>query len=69
MPLDLPLLKTYEGKEFDTILPLGWSFIGTLNRWFFVPVYNWLTDWGMAAGWVIFLMTIVTNLVLVASNV
>jgi YidC/Oxa1 family membrane protein insertase len=38
MPLDLPLLKSYEGKEFDTILPLGWSFIGTLNRWFFVPV-------------------------------
>ena len=64
MPLDLPLLKSYEGKEFDTILPLGWSFIGTLNRWFFVPVYNWLTDWGMAAGWVIFLMTIVTKLVL-----
>jgi YidC/Oxa1 family membrane protein insertase len=29
-----------------------------------VPVYNWLTDWGMAAGWVIFLMTIVTKLVL-----
>jgi YidC/Oxa1 family membrane protein insertase len=28
MPLDLPLLKSYEGKEFDTILPLGWSFIG-----------------------------------------
>jgi YidC/Oxa1 family membrane protein insertase len=48
---------------------LGWSFIGTLNRWFFVPVYNWLTDWGIAAGWVIFLMTIVTKLVLVASNV
>lgn len=64
MPLDLPLLKSYEGKEFDTILPLGWSFIGTLNRWFFVPVYNWLTDWGIAAGWVIFLMTIVTKLVL-----
>ena len=64
MPLDLPLLKSYEGKEFDTILPLGWSFIGTLNRWFFVPVYNWLTDWGVAAGWVIFLMTIVTKLVL-----
>ena len=64
MTLDLPLLKSYEGKEFDTILPLGWSFIGTLNRWFFVPVYNWLTDWGVAAGWVIFLMTIVTKLVL-----
>ena len=64
MPLDLPLLKSYEGKEFDTILPLGWSFIGTLNRWFFVPIYNALSNWGITAGWVIFLMTIVTKLVL-----
>lgn len=64
MPLDLPILKSFEGKHFDSILPLGWSFIGTLNRWFFVPVYNLLTDWGIAAGWVIFLMTIVTKLVL-----
>ena len=64
LPLDLPLLKTFEGKEFDTILPLGWSFIGTLNRIFFVPVYNWLYDWGIAAGWVIFLMTIATKLIL-----
>ncbi|MBF1149252.1 MAG: membrane protein insertase YidC, partial [Cloacibacterium normanense] len=61
---DLPLLKKFEGKEFDTILPLGWSFIGTLNRIFFVPVYNWLSDWGIAAGWVIFLMTIATKLIL-----
>ena len=64
LPLDLPLLKDFEGKEFDTILPLGWSFIGTLNRIFFVPVYNWLSDWGIAAGWVIFLMTIATKLIL-----
>ena len=64
LPLDLPLLKTFEGKEFDSILPLGWSFIGTLNRIFFVPVYNWLSDWGIPAGWVIFLMTIATKLIL-----
>ena len=64
LPLDLPLLKKFEGKEFDTILPLGWGFIGTLNRIFFVPVYNWLSDWGIPAGWVIFLMTIATKLIL-----
>ena len=64
MPLDLPLLKSYEGKEFDTILPLGWSFIGTLNRWFFVPVYNWLYRLGSSQRLGYFLMTIVTKLVL-----
>lgn len=63
MPLDLELLKSYD-KNFDEILPLGWSFIGTLNRWFFIPIYNWLSNYGIAAGWVIFLMTIATKILL-----
>lgn len=63
MPLDLPLLKSFD-KNFDEILPFGWSFIGGLNRWFFIPVYNALSSWGIAAGWVIFLMTIATKILL-----
>lgn len=63
MPLDLPMLKTYE-KNFDEILPLGWSFIGSMNRWFFMPMYNLISGWGLAAGWVIFLMTIIVKLIL-----
>ncbi|MBC7557637.1 MAG: membrane protein insertase YidC, partial [Chryseobacterium sp.] len=39
-------------------------FIGTLNRHFFIPIYNLLTSWGIAAGWVIFLMTIITKIIL-----
>lgn len=63
VPMDLKLLKEYN-KNFDEIIPLGWSFIGTLNRHFFIPVYNLLTSWGIAAGWVIFLMTIITKIIL-----
>ena len=63
MPLDLPLLKSYD-KNFDELLPLGWSFIGSLNRWFFIPMYNLITSWGLAAGWVIFLMTIIVKIIL-----
>ncbi|MGC4129712.1 MAG: membrane protein insertase YidC [Bergeyella sp.] len=63
MPLDLDLLKSYD-KNFDEILPLGWSFIGTMNRWFFMPMYNLISSWGIAAGWVIFIMTIVVKLIL-----
>ncbi len=63
MPLDLELLKSYD-KNFDEILPLGWSFIGTMNRWFFMPMYNLIASWGIAAGWVIFIMTIVVKLIL-----
>lgn len=63
LPLDLPLLKSYD-KNFDEILPLGWSIIGTMNRWFFIPMYNLISSWGIAAGWVIFIMTIVVKLIL-----
>ena len=63
MPLDLPLLKSYD-KNFDELLPLGWSFIGSLNRWFFIPMYNLISCWGLAAGWVIFLMTIIVKIIL-----
>lgn len=63
LPLDLPLLKSYD-KNFDEILPLGWSFIGTLNRWFFIPVYNFIASFGLTAGWAIFLLTILVKLIL-----
>ncbi len=63
MPLDLQLLKSYD-KNFDELLPLGWSFIGTMNRWFFIPMYNLISSWGLAAGWVIFLMTIIVKIIL-----
>ncbi|MFY1046896.1 membrane protein insertase YidC [Chryseobacterium sp. GP-SGM7] len=63
MPLDLPLLKSYD-KNFDEILPLGWAFIGGMNRYFFMPMYNMIAGWGITAGWVIFLMTIIVKLIL-----
>lgn len=63
MPLQLGLLKSYD-KNFEEILPLGWSFIGTINRHVFIPMYNLLASWGIAAGWIIFLMTIIVKLIL-----
>ncbi|WP_379969069.1 membrane protein insertase YidC [Epilithonimonas sp. UC225_85] len=63
MPLDIDLLKSYD-KNFDEILPLGWSFIGSLNRYVFIPMYNLISSWGLAAGWVIFLMTIIIKIIL-----
>ncbi|AZB23471.1 membrane protein insertase YidC [Chryseobacterium bernardetii] len=63
MPLDLPLLKSYD-KNFDEILPLGWSFIGAMNRYFFMWLYAIIASWGLSAGWVIFAMTIIVKLIL-----
>ncbi|AYN00257.1 membrane protein insertase YidC [Chryseobacterium sp. 3008163] len=64
MPLDLKLLSSYENKNFDEILPLGWSFIGAMNRYFFMWLYGIIAGWGISAGWVIFLMTIIVKLIL-----
>lgn len=64
MPLDLKLLNSYENKNFDEILPLGWSFIGAMNRYFFMWLYGIIAGWGISAGWVIFLMTIIVKLIL-----
>ncbi|KQR91977.1 preprotein translocase YidC [Chryseobacterium sp. Leaf180] len=63
MPLDLDLLKSYD-KNFDEILPLGWSFIGAMNRYFFMWLYSVIASWGISAGWVIFMMTIIVKLIL-----
>ncbi len=63
MPLELPLLKSYN-KNFEEILPLGWSFIRGLNTWFFIPVYEFIANWGLAAGWAIFLLTIIVKIIL-----
>lgn len=63
MPLDLDLLKSYD-KNFDEILPLGWSFIGAMNRYFFMWLYGVIASWGISAGWVIFMMTIIVKLIL-----
>ena len=64
MPLDMDLLKSFDNKNFDEILPLGWSFIGSLNRHVFMPMYTLISGWGIAAGWAIFWMTIIIKLIL-----
>ena len=63
MPLELDLLKSYN-KNFEEILPLGWSFIRTLNVWFFIPIYELIETWGLSAGWSILILTIMVKIIL-----
>lgn len=63
MPLELNLLKE-QGKNFEEVLPLGWAFIGSLNKWFFIPIYEFIADWGLEAGWAILTLTIIVKIVL-----
>src|SRR5690606_39075481 len=66
VPLDYDILahNQYEGKDFDEIIPFGWTILGWINRHFFLNIFQWLATTGMQYGWVIFWMTIVVKLVL-----
>ncbi|MGB6094198.1 MAG: membrane protein insertase YidC [Moheibacter sp.] len=66
VPLDYKILTEpqYKGKDFDEIIPFGWSLLGWINRHFFLVIFSWLAKMGMTYGWVIFLMTIIVKLVL-----
>lgn len=63
LPLEMHLLESYE-KNFEDILPLGWSFIRTINVWFFIPIYEFIAQWGIEAGWAIFILTIIVKIIL-----
>ncbi len=65
LPLNYDLLKSYkadngDSKQFYYNIPFGWM------KWlciFYLWIYEFLSKFGIAAGWIIFLMTIVVKLV------
>jgi len=65
LPLDYDLLKTFKtadgkSKQFSYNVPYGWT------KWlniFYLWLYQLMAKWGLSAGWIIFLMTIVVKLV------
>ena len=62
LPLQYKTLKSYN-KNFDELIPFGWGLFGWLNVYFFLPVFNFLSTFGLSFGWVILLLTIVVKLV------
>ena len=63
-PSDYNALKQYNDKyELTELIPLGWGIFGWLNKWLFIPLYNFLTDY-FSVGLVIILMTIIVRLLL-----
>ncbi|MCB9203076.1 MAG: membrane protein insertase YidC [Flavobacteriales bacterium] len=61
VPLKRDLLKSY-GKNFEDLIPFGWGIFGWLNI-FFLWMYKTIGSAGIAAGWIIFLMTIIVKLI------
>jgi YidC/Oxa1 family membrane protein insertase len=64
IPLDYYLLKDYNDKDFQSLIDFGWGILGWLNKFFFLPIFDFLANFGIQLGWVIFLLTIVVKLVL-----
>ncbi len=62
----LALDKDHQDKkelELDTLVPLGWSFLRWINRWFTIPIFDWLSGWGWNMGIVLLFMTIIVKIV------
>lgn len=53
----------YNDLELDRLVPLGWSFLRWINRWFTIPIFDWLSGWGLNMGIVLLFMTIIVKLV------
>ncbi len=69
-PNDFYILKQAEkqsafGKELDMqkIVYLGWPLFRYINRWFTLPVFTWLSNWGLPMGIVLILITILLKLI------
>ena len=47
--------------ELEDLVYLGWPIIRWINRWFTIPLFDWLSGWGLSMGIVLLLMTIIVK--------
>ncbi|GIJ95223.1 membrane protein insertase YidC [Capnocytophaga stomatis] len=65
-PSDYNLLNKYDEKgnyNLTELIPLGWGIFGWLNKWLFIPLFNFLSNY-FSIGLCIILMTIIVRLLL-----
>lgn len=60
-PNDYQILKKYD-RNIKEVLNLGWGIFGYLNRWIFIPVFNFLQLFIGNYGLIIILLTIVVRI-------
>jgi YidC/Oxa1 family membrane protein insertase len=61
-------LKSYDkGRndkwELDNLVYLGWPVVRSINKWFTINIFDWLSSWGLSMGVVLLLMTIIVKVV------
>ena len=62
-PNDYQILKKYD-YNINEIANLGWGIFGYLNRWIFIPVFNFLQLFIGNYGLIIILLTIVVRIIM-----
>jgi len=62
-PNDFQILKQYD-RNIKEVLNLGWGIFGYLNRWIFIPVFNFLQLFIGNYGLIIILLTIVVRIIM-----
>ncbi len=60
-PNDYKLLQSYD-LGIEKVIPLGWGIFGWVNKWLFMPLFNFLSSFIGNFGIVIILMTIIIRL-------
>jgi YidC/Oxa1 family membrane protein insertase len=62
-PNHFPTLKA-QGYDLDKLLPLGWGIFGWVNKYFVIPIFNWLSSFMDNYGLIILVLTIIIKMVL-----
>ncbi len=61
-PTDYDILNSYEGKNLDRVVSLGWGIFRWINKYIFIPLFGFLSSFIGSYGLVIILMTIVVRI-------
>ncbi len=62
-PNQYKILNSYN-KNLDELIPLGWGIFGWVNRFFVIPLFNWLEGFGFSYGIIILIITLIVKLIL-----
>lgn len=62
-PADYSILNEYK-RNLDEVIPLGWGIFGWINRYVFIPTYDFLSSFIGSFGIVIIVFTILVRLVM-----
>lgn len=56
-------LKAYK-LDLEQLIPLGWSWIRPINKYFIIPIFNWLDNYISNYGIIILIMTFLIKMIL-----